>query len=69
MGKHYFQCAKCGKIHQVEMEYNIDSEETYSILYCEQCEDETRQLWCGENPEDRYIYYDFNNDPRYYLYY
>ena len=51
------------------MEYNIDSEETYSILYCEQCEDETRQLWCGENPEDRYIYYDLNNDPRYYLYY
>ena len=66
--KHYFQCIECGQIHYIDMKYNIDSDETYKALYCEECESDTQHLWVGENPEDRFIYMDINIDPSYYLY-
>lgn len=62
----YFQCTKCGQIHQIEMSYNIDSD-LYIDLYCGQCDAETKQLWVGENPEDKFIYMDINVEPLYFL--
>lgn len=37
-------------------------------MFCEECEEETSQLWCGDNLDDIYLYWDINNDPRYYKY-
>lgn len=63
----YFQCTKCGAVHYIEYLCNIDSDLYYEI-FCEKCEEETLQLWCGDNLDDKYIYWDINNDPRYYEY-
>lgn len=66
MKGHYFQCTKCGQIHYIEYPYNI--EELYSTIWCEECEDETPQLWIGDNVEDKYLYYDVTMDEKYFLY-
>lgn len=66
--RHYFQCIECGQIHHIDIKYNINLDETYKTLYCEECESNTTHLWVGENPEDRFIYMDINVDPSYYLY-
>lgn len=65
--RNYFQCSKCGNIHYIYMMFDIESE-LYTTLFCEQCGEETPQLWVGENPEDKFIYMDRNIDPNYYLY-
>ena len=66
--RNYFQCTECGQVHYIDMEYKIDQDEIYNRLYCNRCETDTKQLWVGENPEDRFIYMDINVDPNYYLY-
>lgn len=64
--KNYWQCTKCGSIHYIEYPYR--TEELYSSVWCEECEEKTSQLWIGNNLDDKYIYWDINNDPRYFLY-
>lgn len=64
--KNYWQCTKCGSIHYIEYPYR--TEELYYEMFCEECEEETSQLWCGDNLDDIYLYWDINNDPRYYKY-
>lgn len=58
----------CGQIHQVNIEYNLDSDEIYDSLYCHNCEKKTKQLWIGNDVFENYIYYDVTMDDRYYLY-
>lgn len=62
----YFQCTKCGAVHYIDHPYKKDT--LYNAFWCEECEEETLQLWCGDNLDDKYIYWDINNDPRYYEY-
>lgn len=64
----YFQCMNCGKIHKINIEYNIDSNEIYDLLYCDMCQKETKQLWIGNDQYDKYLYYDVTIDERYFLY-
>ena len=61
-----YQCCSCGAVHYIEYPYK--TEELYYEMFCEECEDETSQLWIGDNLDDKYLYWDINNDPRYFLY-
>lgn len=63
--KQFFQCLKCGNIHQRKMKFNIESD-LYIQLNCPHCRDETTQIWAGDKEEDKYIYYDPVMDSRYY---
>lgn len=65
---HYFQCTECGQIHYIDMEYKIDQDQIYDILYCNRCETETKQLWCGNSIEDYYELYDPFQDERFFIY-
>jgi hypothetical protein len=62
----YYQCCSCGAVHYIKYPYK--TEELYYEMFCEECEDETLQLWIGDNLDDKYLYWDINNDPRYFLY-
>lgn len=62
----YYQCCSCGAVHYIEYPYK--TEELYYEMFCEECGDETSQLWIGDNLDDKYLYWDINNDPRYFLY-
>lgn len=62
----YYQCCSCGAVHYIEYPYK--TEELYYEMFCEECKDETSQLWIGDNLDDKYLYWDINNDPRYFLY-
>lgn len=67
MKKIYFQCEQCGKIYKTNVSH-LNDLDLYIYLYCEECKTQTKQLYCGENIEDKYLYYDLNSDPRYYEY-
>jgi hypothetical protein len=45
---------------------DTDEDKLYTKIKCENCKKTTNHLWVGEHPEDLYIYYDLNADPRYY---
>lgn len=64
----WVQCARCGKTHRVEnIEASISEDDLYTkLIFCPKCRDETKHLWCGENQEDIYIYYDVTLDSKYY---
>jgi hypothetical protein len=62
----YYQCCSCGAVHYIKYPYK--TEELYYEMFCEECEDKTSQLWIGDNLDDKYLYWDINNDPRYFLY-
>ena len=64
--KAQFQCMNCGHLHWIEDPPDIDEDELYTKLWCKCCKCDTNQLWVGERPEDLYIYYDLNRDPRYF---
>lgn len=64
--KYCWQCSECGRVHYEDVKYNIDSNGIYDILYCEQCETETKQLWCGNDILDFYELYDTTKDLRFY---
>ena len=59
------QCQVCGHLHKVKMR-DISEDDLYIEEHCPRCRDGTKHLWCGENKEDVYIYYNLNTDPRYY---
>ena len=59
------QCQVCGHLHMVETK-DIPEGDLYIEEYCPKCRDGTKHLYCGENREDVYIYYNLNIDPRYY---
>lgn len=66
--KSYWQCTVCGKVHHISQTYKIDSDDIYKEIYCVSCEEETRQLWCGEDILDFYELYDGSKDERYFIY-
>lgn len=66
--RNYFQCTECGQIHYIDMEYKIDQDDIYDMLYCSKCETETKQLWCGNNIENYYELYDPFQDERFFIY-
>lgn len=43
--KYYWQCQRCGDIHETRFEYK--TENMFVDLYCGQCETETPQLYVG----------------------
>lgn len=59
----YVQCQACGYLHKTKIE--LSDEDLYIKVYCPKCRDGTKHLWCGE-PEDVYMNYNLNVDPRYY---
>ena len=61
----WVQCQVCGEVHQIEIR-NMSKDDLYIITRCPGCRDETKHLWCGENKEDIYMYYNVNVDPRFY---
>lgn len=63
--KVWMQCQQCGKLHQVKTKDTSD-DDLYIEEYCPRCRDGTKHLWCGEQKEDVYIYYNVNVDPKYY---
>lgn len=64
----YWQCSICGKIHYIDRSYQIDSDSIYREIYCTHCEEETKQLWCGEDILDFYELFDYAKDERYFMY-
>lgn len=62
----YFQCTKCGAIHYIDYPYN--TEELYSTLWCEECEDESNHLCVGNNILSYYESYDPHLDERFFIY-
>jgi DNA-directed RNA polymerase subunit RPC12/RpoP len=66
--KAQFQCMNCGALYWIEDPPNINEDELYTKIRCKCCKQETNHLWVGERPEDLYIYYDLNKDPRFYNY-
>lgn len=67
MSKEYVQCQNCGKIHQVDVQYDIEND-LYVKIKCPQCREETTHLLCGDKKEDLYMTYNLNIDPRFYEY-
>lgn len=61
-----FQCMNCGTIHWIEDPPDIDEDEVYTKMKCGHCKQMANHLWVGNKPEDLYLYYDANTDPRYY---
>lgn len=64
--KAQFQCMNCGTLSWMEDPPDIDESELYIKIRCNHCKQMTNQLWVGNKPEDLYLYYDVNVDPRYY---
>lgn len=60
----WIQCQRCGHLHKAKVQLSEDN--LYIYEYCHRCRDETKSLWCGENREDVYMYYNANLDLRYY---
>lgn len=65
--RHYFQCQKCGCVHYIETEYNIDGE-MYEQLMCMECGEVSSHLWVGNDPNDLYDLYNPNLDERFFIY-
>lgn len=63
--KVWMQCQQCGTLHQVKTK-DTSEDDLYIEEYCPKCRDGTKHLWCGEQKEDIYIYYNVNADPRFY---
>ena len=59
------QCQTCGYLHKIKTQ-NTSDDDLYIKEYCPKCRDGTKHIWCGENQEDIYIYYNANLDPRIY---
>ena len=63
----YTQCQECGKIHQVDIKYNIEND-LYVKIECPRCRGITTHLLCGDKAEDLYLTYNLNIDSRFYEY-
>lgn len=63
--KVWVQCQCCGETHQTKV-HNVSEDDLYITTRCPCCRDETKHLWCGENREDVYMYYNANLDPKYF---
>ena len=64
--KEIFQCNCCGNIYKVDERYKPKGDNVYETLWCQQCGEYTRQLYCGDNLDDLYMLCDINIDPRMY---
>ena len=63
-GDNWIQCQVCGELHKVKTK-DTSEDDLFIDEYCPRCRDGTKHLWCGE-PEDIYMNYNLNVDPRYY---
>ena len=61
-----FQCSCCGSIHKVDRKYKPQGYNIYVTLWCEKCKKCTTQLYCGDDEDGIYEFYDVNIDPRIY---
>lgn len=66
--KEIFQCGCCGHIHKVNEDYRPRGNIIYVTLWCDKCKEYTKQLYCGDNPDEIYALYDVNIDGNYYKY-
>lgn len=66
--KEIFQCSCCGNIHKVDERYKPRGDDIYATLWCQQCGEYTRHLYCGDDDNEIYALYDLNKDLRYYNY-
>ena len=64
--KYYWQCQRCGDIHETRFEYK--TENMFVDLYCGQCETETPQLYVGTDLLEKYLYMNPNFDERFFIY-
>ena len=64
--KEIFQCNCCGNIHKVSEKYKPRGDNIYRSLWCDKCKTYTKQLYCGDNPDDLYWLYNVNVDQNYY---
>lgn len=63
--KVWTQCQCCGKLHRIQVD-NMSEDDLYITTRCPCCRDETKHLWCGENREDVWMYYNVNLDSKYF---
>lgn len=61
-----FQCNCCGNIQKVNEKYRPRGDTMYVKLWCDKCNQYTRQLYCGDDENDLYLMYNENIDPRMY---
>lgn len=64
--KSQYQCVNCGTLSWIEDPPDIDENELYIEMKCKHCHRMTKHLWVGDQPEDKYIYYDVTKDSRFY---
>lgn len=64
--KYYWQCQRCGDIHETRFEYK--TENMFVDLYCGQCETETPQLYVGTDLLEKYLYMNPNFDEQFFIY-
>ena len=64
--KYYWQCQRCGDIHETRFEYK--TENMFVDLYCGQCETETPQLYVGTDLLAKYLYMNPNFVERFFIY-
>lgn len=63
----WVQCTYCGKVYQTLVPDKTTIEDMYIIDDCPMCGVVTT-LNLGENEEDKYLYYNYCLDERYYNY-
>lgn len=62
--KVWVQCQVCGHLYKTKTQLSED--DLYIYEHCPKCRDETKNLYCGDNETEIYIYYNANLDPRYF---
>lgn len=63
----YYQCIKCGKIHNVENNKRYDlGDDIYYATYCSACRGVTKHLDVGEDKSELSYWVDPVLDERYY---
>ena len=66
--KEIFQCSCCGNIHRVDSRYKPRGDIIYVPLWCDKCNEYSKQLYCGDDDSQIYELYDLNIDEKYYNY-
>lgn len=61
----YLQCQQCGYVFKMEIKGVEKETSGFIIGQCPRCKG-TDMLRIGETPDDVYLYYNVNVDPRYY---
>lgn len=66
--KEIFQCSCCGNISRVDSRYKPRGDIIYVPLWCDKCNEYSKQLYCGDDENQIYELYDLNIDEKYYNY-